>query len=309
MVIRSRDSAAVRAAAEAVLHVVDAAVASLAEGYTEARRQMVRWEETLRREFIEDLLRGDADLGRLVERAEPFGLDMARPHQVALAAPTGRLDRRRSRRSARWNARSCTGSATATCWWPPRTAGSSWSPPPTPTCRPRPGHGGPHRLGDFMLAELNRSRTRPALAGHRGTALPRLLRHPPLLRGSPRGPDHGRAAAPGHPGDPRRAAAHLPRAAARSTRHHRPGPVGAGPTGPGPRRSRTPPDHPRRLLRHRRRQPPKPRAVCTCPSARSPTGSTGSGRSPATTPPIPRSGSPSTPRCSARDCSAGQNTI
>jgi len=41
---------------------------------------------------IEDLLRGDADVGRLVERAEPFGLDMGRPHQVALAAPTARLD-------------------------------------------------------------------------------------------------------------------------------------------------------------------------------------------------------------------------
>ena len=68
MVIRARDSAAVRAATEPVLHVVDAAVANLAEGYTEARRQMVRWEETLRREFIEDLLRGDADVGRLVER-------------------------------------------------------------------------------------------------------------------------------------------------------------------------------------------------------------------------------------------------
>ena len=27
-----------------------------------------------------------------MERAEPFGLDMARPHQVALAAPTGRLN-------------------------------------------------------------------------------------------------------------------------------------------------------------------------------------------------------------------------
>jgi len=92
MVIRARDSAAVRAATEAVLHVVDAAVANLAEGYTEARKQMVRQEETLRREFIEDLLRGDADVGRLVERAEPFGLDMGRPHQVALAAATGRLD-------------------------------------------------------------------------------------------------------------------------------------------------------------------------------------------------------------------------
>jgi hypothetical protein len=92
MVIRSRDHDAVRSAAAAVLRVVDDAVACLAEGYNEARRQMVRWEETLRHEFIEDLLRGDADVGRLVERAEPFGLDMARPHQVALAAPTGRLD-------------------------------------------------------------------------------------------------------------------------------------------------------------------------------------------------------------------------
>ncbi|WP_252436241.1 PucR family transcriptional regulator [Pseudonocardia humida] len=90
-VVRSRDSGLVRAAADAVLFVVDTAVAGLAEGYTEARRQQVRWEETQRREFIEDLLRGDADVGRLVERAEPFGLDMARPHQVALAAPTGRL--------------------------------------------------------------------------------------------------------------------------------------------------------------------------------------------------------------------------
>jgi len=91
-VVRARDNEAVRVAAAAVLRVVDDAVASLAEGYAEARRQMVRWEETLRHEFIEDLLRGDADVGRLVEHAEPFGLDMALPHQVALAAPTGRLD-------------------------------------------------------------------------------------------------------------------------------------------------------------------------------------------------------------------------
>ena len=63
----------------------------MAEGYTEARKQIVRREETSRREFIEDLFRVDADVGRLVERAELFGLDMGRPHQVALAAPTGRL--------------------------------------------------------------------------------------------------------------------------------------------------------------------------------------------------------------------------
>jgi hypothetical protein len=68
----------------------------MAEGYTEARKQIVRREETSRREFIEDLFRGDADVGRLVERAELFGLDMGRP--------------------TRW-------------LWPPRPAGSAM---PTP---------------------------------------------------------------------------------------------------------------------------------------------------------------------------------
>ena len=41
MEVRDRDRAAVRAAADAVLHVIDDAVATLAEGYAEARRQMV----------------------------------------------------------------------------------------------------------------------------------------------------------------------------------------------------------------------------------------------------------------------------
>ncbi|MET7393835.1 helix-turn-helix domain-containing protein [Dactylosporangium sp. NPDC005572] len=90
-VVRSQDSEVVRAAAAAVLHVVDDAVATLAEGYATARRDLVRREETLRRELIDDLLRGDSDLGSLVERAEPFGLDLARVHQVALASPSRRL--------------------------------------------------------------------------------------------------------------------------------------------------------------------------------------------------------------------------
>jgi sugar diacid utilization regulator len=51
----------------------------------------VRREESLRRELIDDLLRGDSDLGSVVGRAEPFGLDLARAHQVALAAPSRRL--------------------------------------------------------------------------------------------------------------------------------------------------------------------------------------------------------------------------
>ena len=91
MVVRSRDREAVRAAATAVFHVIDDAVATLAEGYAVARRDLVRREESLRRELIDDLLRGDSDLGTLVERAEPFGLDLARVHQVAVAAPNQRL--------------------------------------------------------------------------------------------------------------------------------------------------------------------------------------------------------------------------
>lgn len=90
-VSRSKDSASVSLAAEAVMRAVDRAVASLAEAYTAARREMVQREETLHRELIEDLLRGDADVGALVERAEPFGMDMGQPHQVALA-----LGRRRA---------------------------------------------------------------------------------------------------------------------------------------------------------------------------------------------------------------------
>ncbi|MCU7730974.1 helix-turn-helix domain-containing protein [Actinoplanes sp. KI2] len=90
-VVRSRDREAVRAAASAVLHVIDQAVATLAEGYAVARRDLVRHEETLRRELVDDLLRGDSDLGGVVDRAEPFGLDLARVHQVALAAPSRRL--------------------------------------------------------------------------------------------------------------------------------------------------------------------------------------------------------------------------
>ena len=88
---RERDNAAVRAAAEALLQVMEEAVATFAEGHAEAGREMVRWEEALRRELIEDLLRGDAHLSELVERAEPFGVDLTRSHQVALARPGRRL--------------------------------------------------------------------------------------------------------------------------------------------------------------------------------------------------------------------------
>lgn len=84
-VARSSDSEVVRAAAEAVLRVVDDAVAALVEGYQAARRQLIRQEEALRHQLVDDLLRGDADVAGLVERAEPFGIELGRPHQVLLA--------------------------------------------------------------------------------------------------------------------------------------------------------------------------------------------------------------------------------
>ncbi|MGE0217592.1 PucR family transcriptional regulator [Mycolicibacterium sp.] len=153
-VVRSRDSEVVRAAAAAVLHVVDEAVASLAEGYDDARRQMARWEENLRREFIEDLLRGDADVGRLVERAQPFGLDMARPHQVALAAPAGQLNeaqpaiRSLERAVVQWAGDRDVLVATK----------DGWIVVLTPADTDVPGRRtGPKTLGELMLGELDRS--------------------------------------------------------------------------------------------------------------------------------------------------------
>ena len=87
MIVRSRDREKVRAAAEAVLRVINDAVEVLVKGHQAARRQMIRQEESARREFVDDLLRGDTDVSRLVERAEPFGLDLGQKHQVLLAAP------------------------------------------------------------------------------------------------------------------------------------------------------------------------------------------------------------------------------
>jgi len=87
-ILRSpREREKIRAAAEAVLRVIADAVEALVEGHQAARRQMIRHEESARREFIDDLLRGDTDVSRLVQRAEPFGLDLVRHHCVLLAAP------------------------------------------------------------------------------------------------------------------------------------------------------------------------------------------------------------------------------
>jgi sugar diacid utilization regulator len=87
VVVRSAEPEKVRRAAEAVLRVLDDAIGVLVDGHQAERRAMIRQEETLRVEFVDDLLRGDADVSRMVERAEPFGIDLGKPHQVALVAP------------------------------------------------------------------------------------------------------------------------------------------------------------------------------------------------------------------------------
>lgn len=90
-VVPYRDRDTVRASAQAVLRAVGEAIAVLVDSYQVATKQLIRQEESLRRELVDDLLRGDADVSRMVERAEPFGLDLGRSHQVVLAAPADGL--------------------------------------------------------------------------------------------------------------------------------------------------------------------------------------------------------------------------
>jgi sugar diacid utilization regulator len=70
---------------DTALAAVHQAIDAFAEGYERAQRLAVRQEEAARREFIDDLLYGRSDLGRLAERAERFGLRLAHAHAVAVA--------------------------------------------------------------------------------------------------------------------------------------------------------------------------------------------------------------------------------
>ncbi|MCZ4123928.1 PucR family transcriptional regulator [Streptomyces sp. H39-S7] len=70
---------------DSVLAAVEQAVDAFAEGHERAQRLAVRQEEAARREFIDDLLYGRSDLGRLAERAKHFGLLLSQAHAVAVA--------------------------------------------------------------------------------------------------------------------------------------------------------------------------------------------------------------------------------
>ena len=83
--LRDASGDAVHATAETVLRAADDAIVALAEGYDGALRVVMRQEEARRREFVDDLLSGRSDPGRLAESAERFGLRLADQLTVAAA--------------------------------------------------------------------------------------------------------------------------------------------------------------------------------------------------------------------------------
>ncbi|MFA5786581.1 MAG: helix-turn-helix domain-containing protein [Actinomycetota bacterium] len=76
---------AIAAVADAMFRSVDDAVAALAKGHEEAQRRIIRREEGLRREFVDDLLGAAADSEALAERAVRFGFNLAGTHLVVVA--------------------------------------------------------------------------------------------------------------------------------------------------------------------------------------------------------------------------------
>lgn len=68
-----------------LLAVVEQSIDALSGGFERAQRLAVRQEEAERREFIDDLLHGRSDLGRIAARAERFGLRLSHAHAVAVA--------------------------------------------------------------------------------------------------------------------------------------------------------------------------------------------------------------------------------
>ncbi|WP_167529592.1 PucR family transcriptional regulator [Streptomyces spinoverrucosus] len=80
--------------ADALRPIRDVAV-TLTEGYEAAHRAAIRREEEIRQAFLDELLHGAGDLGRMAEQAHRIGFRFAGPHRVAVAraeAPFGAAD-------------------------------------------------------------------------------------------------------------------------------------------------------------------------------------------------------------------------
>ncbi|WP_235032017.1 PucR family transcriptional regulator [Actinacidiphila yanglinensis] len=86
-VAAARDAAELRQVGSAVLAALEIGIDALAEGHARAQRHAVRRAEEARRAFVDDLLYGRSDPGRIAEQAEGFGLRLADRHLVAVAAP------------------------------------------------------------------------------------------------------------------------------------------------------------------------------------------------------------------------------
>ena len=82
-------AATVSSVAAALFRAADDAAEALAAGYERAQRRTIRFEESLRREFVDDLLAGSGEPDRMLERAARFGFNLASTHHVVVAR-TGR---------------------------------------------------------------------------------------------------------------------------------------------------------------------------------------------------------------------------
>ncbi|MFC4033527.1 PucR family transcriptional regulator [Streptomyces polygonati] len=89
-VVGARDAAELRQVGSAVLGALESGIAALAEGHDRAQRHAVHRAEAERRAFVDDLLYGRSDPGRIAEQAERYGLRLADRHLVAVStAPEG----------------------------------------------------------------------------------------------------------------------------------------------------------------------------------------------------------------------------
>ena len=84
-------AATVASAAAAMFRAADDAAEALVAGYERAQRRTIRFEESLRREFTDDLLAGSGEPDLMLERAARFGFNLAGTHQVVVARTGRRL--------------------------------------------------------------------------------------------------------------------------------------------------------------------------------------------------------------------------
>ncbi|MBC9726341.1 CdaR family transcriptional regulator [Streptomyces sp. TRM68367] len=79
------DPTATAATSAEVLRLMRDVALTLTEGYEAAHRAAIRREEEIRRVFIDGLLCGPGDLGRMAEQAHRVGFQLTGPHRVAVA--------------------------------------------------------------------------------------------------------------------------------------------------------------------------------------------------------------------------------